>query len=63
MTAENVDQLLEGFLEPKPFRVFTVELNTGPRFEVDHPRAMVLRNGVAVFFRRAEGQLCSTMKV
>jgi len=49
MTADNFDQLLEGFLDRKPFKVFTVELNGGQRFEVDHPRAMVIRDGVAVF--------------
>jgi hypothetical protein len=29
--------------------VFTVELNGGQRFEVDHPGALVVRDGVAVF--------------
>jgi hypothetical protein len=35
--------------QAQPFRVFTVELNTGQRFEVDDPGAMVIRDGVAVF--------------
>ena len=33
----------------QPFRVFTVELHGGERFEVDHPGALVVRDGVAVF--------------
>ena len=49
MTTENFDQLLEIMLTRSPFQVFTVELNGGHRFEVDLPRAMVIRDGVAVF--------------
>ena len=49
MTAENFDKVLEALLSLTPFHVFTVELCDGRRFEVDHPRAMVLRDGVAVF--------------
>jgi hypothetical protein len=49
MTAENFDQILEALRTRKPYAVFTVELNGGHRFEVDHPGAMVVRDGVAVF--------------
>jgi hypothetical protein len=49
MTADNFDQVLEGLAQRVPFQVFTVELHGGNRFEVDHPRAMVVRDGVAVF--------------
>jgi hypothetical protein len=49
MTSENFDNVLNALHDVRPFRVFTVELNTGERFEVDHPRAMVIRDGVAVF--------------
>jgi hypothetical protein len=49
MTAENFDQVLDGLRRLRPFRVFTVELNGGQRFEVDHPEALVVRDGVAVF--------------
>jgi hypothetical protein len=49
MTAENFDRVLEALRDRKPFTVFTVELNGGNRFEVDHPRAIVIRDGVAVF--------------
>lgn len=49
MTAENFDQVLQALRDRKPFQVFTVELHGGDRFEVDHPMAMVIRDGVAVF--------------
>lgn len=49
MTADNFDQVLEGLKQLQPFRVFTVELQGGHRFEVDHPGALVVRDGVAVF--------------
>lgn len=49
MTAENFDRVFEGLRQLQPFRVFTVELNGGRRFEVDHPGALVVRDGVAVF--------------
>ena len=49
MTADNFDQILGGLRELKPYRVFTVELLGGQRFEVDQPGAFVVRDGVAVF--------------
>ena len=49
MTADNFDQILDGLRQHQPFRVFTVELHGGRRFEVDHPGALVIRDGVAVF--------------
>ena len=49
MTAENFEQVLDGLIRRTPFRVFTVELHGGQRFELDHPGALVHRDGVAVF--------------
>lgn len=49
MTAEHFDVLLEGLRKRQPFHIFTVELNGGKRFEVDHPDAIIHREGVAVF--------------
>lgn len=49
MTADNFTGLLEGLRTRHPFRVFTVELLGGKRFEVDHPGALITREGVAVF--------------
>jgi hypothetical protein len=49
MTAENLEVSLEAFVSRKPFKVFTVELHNGNRFEVDHPRAILWRDGYAIF--------------
>ncbi len=49
MTADNFTSVFEGLQQVQPFRVFTVELHGGRRFEVDHPRALVVRDGVGVF--------------
>lgn len=49
MTADNFDRVLNDLKQRKPFRVFTIELNGGQRFEVDHPRAMFVREGLGVF--------------
>jgi hypothetical protein len=49
MTADNFDRVLQGLKQITPFQVFTVELIGGRRFEVDHPGALVVRDGVAVF--------------
>lgn len=49
MTTENFEAFLEAFVSRKPFKVFTVELHNGNRFEVDHPRAILWRDGHAIF--------------
>ena len=49
MTADNFTNVLDALHLLQPFRVFAVELNGGRRFEVDHPGALVVRDGVAVF--------------
>jgi hypothetical protein len=49
MTSDNFANVLEGLKQRQPFHVFTVELLGGRRFEVDHPGALVVRDGVAVF--------------
>ena len=49
MTAENFMVILERLWAQQPFKVFTVELLGGERFEVDHPGALIARDGVAVF--------------
>ena len=49
MTADSFDQVFESLRQTQPYRVFTVELHGGQRFEVDHPGALVVRDGVAVF--------------
>ena len=49
MTAEDFDKTLRALQSATPYTVFTVELNSGERFEVDSPFAFVVRDGVAVF--------------
>jgi hypothetical protein len=49
MTTEQFEKTLRAFQKRAPFQSFTVELNSGFRFQVDHPEALVLRAGVAVF--------------
>ena len=51
MTHDNFQQLLDALTTRTPFRTFTVELLGGRRFEVDHPRALVVRDGIAVLSR------------
>jgi len=49
MTADKFNQTLAAFQQRSPFRPFTVVLSSGARFEIDHPGALVARDGVAVF--------------
>jgi hypothetical protein len=48
MTVDYFTQLFGALNVRAPFRPFTVELAGGHRFEVDHPQAMVVRDGVTV---------------
>lgn len=49
METDHFDRALTAFRQRVPFRPFTVALVNGDRFEVDHPGALVVRDGVAVF--------------
>jgi hypothetical protein len=49
MTPEHFDRTLRALQKRRPFRTFTVVLISGDRVRVDHPEAMVVRSGVAVF--------------
>ncbi len=49
MTDKHFERTLRAFQRRTPFRPFRVELVSGSRFLVDHPEALVLRDGVAVF--------------
>jgi hypothetical protein len=49
MTPENFERTIGELHARSPFRPFTVVLNSGRQFEVDHPGALVHRGGVAVF--------------
>jgi hypothetical protein len=49
MTAEHFQTTIRAFQRRTPFRPYVVELVSGDRVIVDHPEALVLRGGVAVF--------------
>lgn len=49
MEPDNFDNTLTAFQRRVPFQPFTVALVNGDRFDVDHPGALVIRDGVAVF--------------
>lgn len=49
MEAENFDRTLVALRTRRPFHPFTVTLVNGDRFEVDHPDALVVRDGVAIY--------------
>ena len=49
MEATHFDRTLKAFKRRSPYLPFTVALVNGDRFEVDHPDALVVRDGVAVY--------------
>jgi hypothetical protein len=49
MAPEDFERTLRAFQRRTPFKAFTVELVSGYRFQVDHPEALVFRDGVALF--------------
>jgi hypothetical protein len=49
MQPNHFDETLSAFRDRKPFRPFTVALVDGDRIEVDHPNAVVVRDGVAIY--------------
>ena len=49
MTTDNFEKVLLAMMRRRPFKPFTVELHGNQRFEIDHPEATVIRQGVAVF--------------
>jgi hypothetical protein len=49
MTADHFQTTIRAFQRRTPFRPYVVELVSGDRVTVDHPEALVLRGGVAVF--------------
>ena len=49
MIAENFDKTLQAYQKRRPFQSFTVRFVSGEQIEVDHPEALVIRGGVAVY--------------
>lgn len=53
MTADQFQTTVRAFQRRTPFQAYVVELVIGDRVRVDHPEALVLRGGVAVFVSAA----------
>ncbi len=49
MDVSQFERSLRAFQRRTPLRSFTVALLNGDRIQVDHPEALILRDGVAVF--------------
>lgn len=49
MEADKFDRTMIALRERVPYQPFTVVLVNGDRHEVDHPKAIVIRDGVAVY--------------
>ncbi len=55
MEPDNFERSLRGFVRRRPFEPFAVHFVDGGLVTVDHPEALVLRGGVAVYVS-AEGE-------
>ncbi len=53
MTADHFQTTIRAFQRRTPFGPYVVELVSGDRVRVDHPEALVIRGGVAVFVNAA----------
>jgi hypothetical protein len=49
MDRDTFDGTIRAFKHRTPFRPFTVAMANGDRLEVDHPDALAVRDGVALF--------------
>lgn len=49
MERHTFDATIRSFKYQKPFRPFTLSLVNGDRLEIDHPDAILVRNGVGGF--------------
>jgi hypothetical protein len=49
MDRDTFDGTIRAFKHRTPFRPFTVAMVNGDRLEVDHPDALAVRDGVALF--------------
>lgn len=49
MDRDTFDSTILTFKNRRPFRPFTVAMVNGDRLEVDHPEALAVREGMALF--------------
>ena len=57
MTAEHFETTLETLMALRPFKPFTIELNTGQRIQIDHPGALLWNRTDTSIFRSPGGPL------
>jgi hypothetical protein len=53
MTSEHFDKTLQAYQKRRPFRSFMVRFVSGEQIDIDHPEALVIRGGVAVYISAA----------
>ena len=53
MEHENFERSLRAFVKRKPFEAFWIRFVDGSAVSVDHPEAVAMRGGVAVYFSPA----------
>ncbi len=49
MNSEMFTETIRAFRNRQPFKPFTVATVGGNRYEVDHPEALAVRDGLAIF--------------
>jgi hypothetical protein len=49
MTGESFEESIAALMAIVPFKPFTIELNTGQRFEVDHPGTLLWKGSPVVY--------------
>ena len=49
MHRETFDEALLGFKRRTPYQPFKIVTVSGDRYEIDHPEAILVRDGVALF--------------
>lgn len=53
MESENFERSLRAFVKRRPFESFLVRFVDGSAITIDHPEALILRGGVAVYVSAA----------
>ena len=49
MKRKNFDRLMRTLRGIRPFQIFTIEVNSGDRYEIDQADALILGPGAAIF--------------
>ena len=57
MTAEHFEEAIGELMALRPFKPFTLELNTGQRIEIDSPGALLWNQTDSTIFRSPGGPL------